>query len=294
MGNRRDERSSRRPEPSHPESDPRREGVSRAFDRGEDMGGSGWSGASGRGGMSYGDRPDEGGYPREGGYPSPRERAYPHYSQDPYPREGADNTGGYPREGGFAREAGFGHVPGQRWGGGYGGDVSRGREGASSGRGFPGSDFGPPQRHPEHRYFGNEVDRGSSRGGSGYGSHGTDLGMGARDQIADRGPHYGKGPKGYKRSDARIHDDVCEAIAHQGHIDASDVEVKVTDGIVTLSGTVLHRHDKKGLEHIVEHTRGVDEVHNEIRLKRNERNERNESPPRQGDGNHKNGKTLRS
>lgn len=166
------------------------------------------------------------------------------------PRQGADHlAGNYPREGGFTSECGFGHVPGQRWGGGYGGDVP----GAPpSGRGFTGNDFGTaPPGTP-----------------SGFGVRGSDLGMGARDRAEDRGPHYGKGPRGYKRSDARILEEVCEAIADQGHIDATAVEVGVVEGLVTLRGTVEQRRDKKGLEHLVELIRGVEEIQNDIRLER--------------------------
>lgn len=117
----------------------------------------------------------------------------------------------------------------------------------------------------------------SGRGGYDDRPRGTDLGFAYRghegsDAIHrdDRGPHYGKGPKGYKRSDARILEDACECIARQGHIDASDVEVKVENGTVILTGTVAQRHDKRGLEHMVELLHGVDDVRNELRLKREE------------------------
>src|SRR5262245_20667475 len=52
------------------------------------------------------------------------------------------------------------------------------------------------------------------------------------------GMHAGKGPRGYRRSDARIYEDVCEALTRDGEVDASDVEVTVEDGQVMLSGTV--------------------------------------------------------
>ncbi len=326
MGNHQDDRS-RRPDQAGPE--PRRDREGRAFERHEDMGGSVWSGASGRGGMSseggdpsQGGYPPQGGFPREGGYPRDRDSGYsreggyrelyghhePHGASraGSYPREGADNAGGYARDSGFPREEGFGHVPGQRWSGGYGGDVDRPN---ATGRGFSGSDFAPSSqpRSAEQRHFGNEVDRGgrTGRGESttarehwgGHGFQGTDMGMGARDD--ERGPHYGKGPKGYQRSDARIHDEVCEAIAHQGHIDASDVEVTVESGVVTLNGTVTHRGDKRGLEHLLERLRGVDEVRNELRLKRPPRAEPPAAAPQpQGNGgdvkDQKNGKAARS
>jgi len=177
-------------------------------------------------------------------------RYAPSPSDERTPRQSAHNREDFPREGSFAKESGFGHVPGQRWGGGYGGDAAY-PDGPPSGRGFTGSDFGPA-RDPRHD---SPV----------HNAHGTDMGMGER---LDPGPHFGKGPKGYKRSDARIHEDVCDAIAQQGHIDATSVEVKVVSGIVTLRGTVHERHDKRGLEQLVEHVRGVEDVHNEVRLAR--------------------------
>ena len=63
--------------------------------------------------------------------------------------------------------------------------------------------------------------------------------------IDDRGPHYGKGPKGYKRSDERIREEVCEAMSREGYIDASDVEVTVEGGVVRLAGLVDSRRDKR-------------------------------------------------
>lgn len=87
------------------------------------------------------------------------------------------------------------------------------------------------------------------------------------DAEIDRGPHYGKGPKGYKRSDERIREEVCEAMSRQGFIDASDVEVNVENGVVHLVGTVASRSDKRGLELIADRIHGVEEVRNEIRLK---------------------------
>jgi hypothetical protein len=119
--------------------------------------------------------------------------------------------------------------------------------------------------------------RGGGMRGEGWSPRmgGSDLGFSYRghegsDDIEDRGPHYGKGPKGYKRSDDRIREEVCDCIARQGHIDASDVEVKVESGTVVLTGTVGQRHHKRVLEQMVERLHGVDDVKNELRLKRDE------------------------
>lgn len=88
------------------------------------------------------------------------------------------------------------------------------------------------------------------------------------NDVDDRGPHYGKGPKGYKRSDERIREEVCELLARQGFIDASDVEVTVEAGVVRLVGVVATRQEKRGLEQIADRVHGVDEVRNELRLRR--------------------------
>ncbi len=80
------------------------------------------------------------------------------------------------------------------------------------------------------------------------------------------GPFVGRGPKGYKRSDERIREDVCDAIARQGFIDASDVEVFTDAGVVRLVGTVALRRDKRALEHLIERIAGVDEIRNELRV----------------------------
>jgi len=44
---------------------------------------------------------------------------------------------------------------------------------------------------------------------------------------AQRGPHAGRGPKGYQRSDERIREDVCDRLTEHPAIDASEIEVEV-------------------------------------------------------------------
>lgn len=77
----------------------------------------------------------------------------------------------------------------------------------------------------------------------------------------------GKAPKGYVRSDERIREDVCERLMYSPY-DASDVEVTVTRGEVTLSGTVRHRAEKWGIEDVIEDVVGVHDIHNQIRIQR--------------------------
>ncbi|MFL5783964.1 MAG: BON domain-containing protein, partial [Bacteriovoracaceae bacterium] len=48
--------------------------------------------------------------------------------------------------------------------------------------------------------------------------------------------------------------------------DASEIEVDVKDGVVTLSGTVEDRQSKRAAEECIENLSGVVDVHNRIRL----------------------------
>lgn len=77
----------------------------------------------------------------------------------------------------------------------------------------------------------------------------------------------GRGPKGYRRSDERIHEEICERIARSG-IDAEDVEVRVEKAEVTLTGTTGSRHDKRMLEDLADEVFGVEEVQNQLRVRR--------------------------
>jgi hypothetical protein len=77
---------------------------------------------------------------------------------------------------------------------------------------------------------------------------------------------FGFGPKGYKRSDERIREDVSEALYRAPEVNASDIEVEVQDGLVTLKGTVTERRMKRLAEDCAADVSGVDDVRNEIRV----------------------------
>lgn len=81
-----------------------------------------------------------------------------------------------------------------------------------------------------------------------------------------RSQETGRGPKGYRRSDERLREDVCEALSHHRDIDASEVEVNVSEGVLTLTGTVEHRQMKRAIEDIVDHISGITDVKNEIKV----------------------------
>jgi osmotically-inducible protein OsmY len=80
--------------------------------------------------------------------------------------------------------------------------------------------------------------------------------------------YFGKGPKGYKRTDDRIKEDVCECLSRSSRVDASDIEVSVEDGCVTLSGTVESKIIKRAAEAEIENLSGVDDVRNELKIKK--------------------------
>lgn len=84
------------------------------------------------------------------------------------------------------------------------------------------------------------------------------------------GPHIGKGPKGYQRTDERIQEDVCEMLTHHPSIDAQDIEVEVKNGEVTLSGTVPERRMKYFAEDGAANSFGVNDVINNLRVKKAE------------------------
>ncbi|WP_265501592.1 BON domain-containing protein [Paracoccus beibuensis] len=84
-----------------------------------------------------------------------------------------------------------------------------------------------------------------------------------RDSDED---HSGRGPKNYRRSDERILEDVNDRLTVDRHIDASDIEVSVAGGEVTLDGTVRERIAKRHAEDLAEMVSGVTHVQNNLRI----------------------------
>ena len=113
---------------------------------------------------------------------------------------------------------------------------------------------------------------------SGYGSQG--YGLDIRDDQEpirgagrgfesgrQRGPHSGKGPKGYQRSEASVREDICERLMRHGEIDASEIDVKIENGEVTLEGTVDTWSAKRLAEDVVQEISGVKDVLNHLRVR---------------------------
>jgi hypothetical protein len=89
------------------------------------------------------------------------------------------------------------------------------------------------------------------------------------DYLLDKGVNFrGIGPKGYRITDDRIREDVCEMLARDPHIDATEIEVNVKDGCVYLSGEVDSRQTKRLAEMAIEDLVGVTDVINQLHFQR--------------------------
>lgn len=97
------------------------------------------------------------------------------------------------------------------------------------------------------------------------------LGLGSANHSApwigrEGTGHFGKGPKGYRRSDNRVKEEVSEALYCDPNIDATEIEVEVKDGTVFLRGSVESRLMKRTAEDCIDHLIGVEDVRNEMTI----------------------------
>ncbi len=74
--------------------------------------------------------------------------------------------------------------------------------------------------------------------------------------------HVGKGPRGHGGADERIRQEVCQALTRNREVDATDIDVEVSQGVVILNGTIPGRFMKKEAERCIEELRGVVDVFN--------------------------------
>jgi hypothetical protein len=129
------------------------------------------------------------------------------------------------------------------------------------------------QRSGEGRYMqrGSEDEQGShyrgyySRSAQPF-SYPGGQGVLYSESLTLHGPHTGRGPKGYKRSDQQINEDASQRLERDGDIDASEIEVTTQDGVITLRGSVPDRLTKRRAEECVESIYGARDVMNELRV----------------------------
>jgi osmotically-inducible protein OsmY len=201
----------------------------------------GWAGSTVRGRAgTYGEPSSSGGSSRDRGDAS-----------SSWNRDTGASSGGWSnenRESGGMSRSDFGGSP-SGFGGsssnyGYGG--SSGGYGGSSG-GYGGSPSG----------YGRENWSGTTERSSGYG-----------DTSRSGGSFAGRGPRSYQRSDERIREEVNERLTADARVDASDIDVEVKNGEVTLRGRVDERRDKRAAEEAIEDIPGVKDVKNDLRVER--------------------------
>jgi hypothetical protein len=200
---------------------------------------SGESLQTGYGSTAGHDAPRRSGYEGGSGYGLPGD-----YGSNPKHPSPTERAGGYGPQGG-----------------GYGSQSSYASHGG----------YGSPQQR-WHSEYGSEGEFHSQGYGThaGYGSHG---GYGPQGEAhwpqsswAQQRPAQRRGPKGYKRSDERIREDICERLMLSAFIDSSEVTIEVKDGKVIMEGTVPERRMKHAIEDMAEATAGVNDVENNVRV----------------------------
>ncbi|MEZ0391734.1 MAG: BON domain-containing protein, partial [Pseudobdellovibrionaceae bacterium] len=120
------------------------------------------------------------------------------------------------------------------------------------------SDYSSFEGTSDRPYYGGEEGRFPYGASSEYPQNRNSWNADERNYSGNwmRGEHVGKGPKGYRRSDSRINEEVSDILTQHGDIDASEIEVDVKEGVVTLSGTVQNRRIKRMVEDLAENVNG--------------------------------------
>jgi osmotically-inducible protein OsmY len=133
------------------------------------------------------------------------------------------------------------------------------------------------RRQWNDRRYGNEErgwwDRASDEVSSWFGDDDADR----RRRLDAR--HEGRGPKGYRRSDDRIREDVSDRLTDDPYVDATEIEIVVADAEVTLTGSVDSRNARRRAEDLAERVSGVTHVQNNLRVSSGSETVREERTP---------------
>lgn len=134
---------------------------------------------------------------------------------------------------------------------------------------YRGPRYGASGRDPT----GAQYARTDTYGGAGFRQQGKRYWFDESDQ---RGAFRGTRPRGYERSDERLRELACERLT-EADIDASDVEVKVSQGTVTLEGSVPTRWMKHQAEDLIDDLGNVKDIQNRLRVRQGEATRSTES-----------------
>jgi hypothetical protein len=233
------------------------------YGRGREFGG----GYAGGGFAGYGgNNPSYGGY-GGGGYESSYRSGFGGGGYGGYGSRDFDR--GY--RGGYGTYGGYGGFGQGDWDRAYGAGGYAGMRGRSSDWGFGRTpDYGRWDWSRGERWGQPEYGRGYGQERGFWDRASDEVSSWFGDEEAERRrrmDHFrGRGPKGYSRSDDRIREDVNDHLTDDWRVDASNIEVKVSSGEVTLSGTVNSRDEKRRAEDIAENISGVKHVQNNLRV----------------------------
>jgi hypothetical protein len=124
-------------------------------------------------------------------------------------------------------------------------------------------DYQGPRYGAADRGGGNQYAHADTYGSAGFRQQGKRYWFDEGDQ---RGQFRGTQPRGYERSDERLRELACERLT-DADLDASDIEVKVAQGTVTLEGSVRARWMKHAAEDLIDDLGGVKDIQNHLRVK---------------------------
>lgn len=187
--------------------------------------------------------------------------AYGRYDEDDWrPQAARSETWGY---GDFSAERGPGQSGRQDWT-----RAPQPYANTDAQRGDYRAHFGAERGHSRDvGYFGRGDGPSTSGTHGGYAeTTGGNTGSGAYGHPRGRpGEDFrGRGPKNYVRTDERLRDDIADRLTADPQIDASDIEVVVQEGRVTLTGTVDRRQTRYRVEDLVDGCHGVREIDNRL------------------------------
>lgn len=233
----------------------------------ERFGSSNWRNENMNDRSSYGDRSNE------GGFGDNRSTRWNNQGYDDWNRDYQSNRNYQNNRGGNWGNPGNYNEQSFDWDRGYG-NRNSGDYGSRSGYG----NFGADRGFSRDRDYNNNYNRGNR-----YDYDDRDWWDKTKDEVSSwfgdddaerrrridkmqEGQHRGKGPKGYKRSDGRIQEDINDRLNDDPYLDASNIEVSVSNGEVTLTGTVEDRNSKRRAEDLSDSISGVTHVQNNLRV----------------------------
>ncbi len=152
-----------------------------------------------------------------------------------------------------------GYGSGREYRGYEGGEAGR-REGARHWERGYGEGYGLSSGYADDQAYDSRY--GASGYATGYVSQ-RDEGRG-HDQLRS---YRGMGPKSYTRSDERVLEDINERLTEDDYLDASDINVRCVNGVITLEGTVAERWMKHRAEDLADASSGVKQVDNRLQVK---------------------------